>query len=158
MMQRRSVGFVIVARKRPLDLCLDVIGVDSQCAIQNRRCLRVASEKIVIDRPLSERLEVARAKHSRALPVPSGLFPASPPPLDKARQLEYPRVIRQALLSNFQLGKRVIIIKVSAEKILCTRKVRFACFRTEARGCLNSCFSHGKTSRSMLVASVKAVV
>ena len=85
------------------------------------------------------------------LEVGCGVFPASLPPLDQTHQLEYPRIVRQGLTSNFQFGQRIIIIKVPAIKIFRPCKVRFARVGTEAKRCLNCRLRQSQARRRSIV-------
>ena len=73
------------------------------------------------------------------LQIACGLFliPMGGDALDQTHQLEYPRIVRQGLTSNFQFSQRSVIIEVSSIKMFRTRKVRFARVGTEAKRCLN---------------------
>src|SRR5262249_21106337 len=93
------------------------------------------------------------------LQIACRFFPAPRPSLDQTHQLEYPRIVRQGLTSNFQLGQGSVIIEVSSIKIFRACKVRFARVGTEAKRCLNGrlCLSQARR-RSIVAEEVKNVV
>ena len=86
------------------------------------------------------------------LQIACGVFPVPLPPLDQTHQLEYPRIVRQCLTSNFQFGQRTIIIEVAAIKIFCACKVRFARVGTETKRCLNCRLRQRQARRRSIVA------
>src|SRR5262249_53755945 len=99
-----------------------------------------------------QREEVAWVEVNCMLQVACGLFPVPLPPLDQTHQLEYPRIVRQGLTSNFQFSESTFIIEVSSIKIFRTRKVRFARVGTEAKRCLNGRLRQSQARRRSIVA------
>ena len=79
-----------------------IVRVNGQYASQQRFYFSIAAKIPILPCHLLQRESVARVKIQRTLEVPRGLFPPALPPLDVARELEYRRIIRQALTSNFQ--------------------------------------------------------
>ena len=103
----------------------DIVWIDGQGAIQRQFCFIVTGKITVPQRNPVKCVEVARVKLKCALQAMYRFFPASLPPLDVSRQLEYLRIIRQTLTGEFKFTQSGVIIAVSYIKIPRTRQMRF---------------------------------
>ena len=139
-MQWSGVGFPVKLDGRKRYFRIYIIRLDDQRAIQNRCLFGIPPENSVTDRDLLQREKVARIEINGALQVSCGFFPASLAPLNETLQLDYPGIIGQGLVGNFQFSQGTAIIAISPIKIFRTREVRFTCIRTKAKCRLNGYF------------------
>ena len=111
-----GIGLPVKLKSRKRDFRVEVIWLDRQRAVQHRLFVSIAMENSVTERNLLKRFSVSRVEITRAFQVLCGLLPASLPPLDVSHHPEYPRIIRQGLLSNFQFSQSAIVIEVPMVK------------------------------------------
>src|ERR1700760_1895123 len=158
-MQRPDIGVQRKFHARAREHRRNVVRLDGQNPIQNGPFLSVAMKQIVADRNLLQGYNVARVKLYRALEVTQCLFLFALAALNVSVQLEYLRIIWQALASNTQFSESAPIIQVSLIKIRRTRQMCFTCIRTQTKCSLNSCFRQCQAGRCMIEAKeVKEVM
>src|SRR3954447_3530166 len=95
---------------------------------------------------------VARVELNGPIKISNRFVPAPLTPFDVTLQLDYSRVIGQALRGNFQFSQSAIVIEISPIKILGAREVRFPSVRLETRRRLDRRFRLGEARRSMVEA------
>ena len=111
---------------RERDFRNDIVRVHCQRTVEHCFVFSVTPEDSVTDRNLLKRFSITRVKVNCALEVLHRLLPTSLSPLDVTHELEYPRIIRKSLASNFQFSQRATMIEVSMIKISRVRQVCFA--------------------------------
>src|SRR5262245_11766541 len=156
-MQRFGISFPIHFHQCALCLCPEIVWLDSQYALELRLLFSITPEKCATICDVVERVNVTRIELKCPLEVSCRFFPAPLTPFDTTHQKEYPGIIWQTSVCNFQFSQSALIIEVPIIKMPCSHEVGFAGIWTDAKCFLNGCFCCCQPRRSM-VREIKLVM
>lgn len=102
----------------PFHLQARVARQDSQGAIDHRRRVIKAAQKLITHRDLLQGVGVARIELERTQQVARQFVPPTLPPVDKTGELKNQRLVRQSAAGELQFLSRSIVLKKTAVKVL----------------------------------------